>query len=66
MNKMNIVALLGLIATLPACDYCCSNKKVAAPVEEVAVVQEPAVADEAIVDEIVPVDAVVATEEDSK
>ncbi|MBS1987284.1 hypothetical protein JST99_05115 [Candidatus Dependentiae bacterium] len=65
MNKMNIVALLGLIATLPACDYCCSNKKVAAPVEEIAVVQEPAATDEAI-EEILPVDAVVAVEEDAK
>lgn len=40
MNKMNVVGLLVLIATLPSCDYCC--RKTEAPVQEVAVVQEPA------------------------
>lgn len=32
MNKMSVVGLLVLIATLPACDYCCS-KQATAPVE---------------------------------
>ena len=41
MNKMRVVGLLVLIATLPACDYCCSNKAVT-PVET-AVVEETVV-----------------------
>ena len=49
MNKMSVVGLLVLIATLPACDYCCSKTTVtpveAAVVEEtvVPVTQEEAV-----------------------
>lgn len=55
MNKMSVVGLLVLIATLPACDYCCNNTKTT-PVEAVVVEKtvEPVTQEEAV--EVVDLD----------
>jgi hypothetical protein len=40
MKKITIISLLGILATLPACDWCCkSTPKDVAPIE-IATVQE--------------------------